>query len=225
MSRTRWPREKAAFRWVLARVRVAAAGTWRSAGALKQSLRSAGRRTARNERVKWMVLLPLRPFGLLWNRVASVWPGSRRRVLLLEDDTSMQRLVAKLLRRRGVRVEVFGDGRSVVARVATAGGRYAALLLDLMMPHEGGLTVLRDLRDHDPSLLGRVILLTASGSGVTDPWSPRVFAVVHKPFSSAELVTTVRACMKQPGSRWTGSARNHGRSRNQIHRTNDRRTQ
>jgi len=43
------------------------------------------------------------------------------------------------------------------------------LLLDLMMPHDGGLTVLRNLRDHHQSLLGKVILLTGSGSGITDP--------------------------------------------------------
>ena len=141
---------------------------------------------------------PLRRFVNLLSRVAPRWPFGHKRVLLLEDDTSMQRLVTKLLKSRRVRVELFGNGSAVIAKIATKSGRYDGLLLDLMMPHEGGLTVLRNLRDHNPSLLGRVILLTASGSAITDRWSHLVFAVVHKPFEGSALVATVRACVEQP---------------------------
>lgn len=132
-------------------------------------------------------------------RIARLWPFGFKRVLVLEDDTTMQRLVAKLLRSIHVRVEVFGNGRDVVRKIVE-GRRYDALLLDLMMPHEGGLTVLRNLREHHPSVLSRVILMTGSGSGITDPWAPLVFAVVHKPFDGSALMTTVRACFRQPES-------------------------
>jgi DNA-binding response OmpR family regulator len=148
---------------------------------------------AKGRRVKMMVLGPLR-------QIAHLWPFGHKRVLLLEDDTSMQKLVARLLRPLHVRVDVFGNGRDVVRKIAVEGERYDALLLDLMMPHEGGLTVLRDLREHHASLLGRVILMTGSGSGITDPWSHLVFAVVHKPFDGSALVTTVRACFGQAES-------------------------
>ncbi|HSP14787.1 MAG TPA: response regulator [Thermoanaerobaculia bacterium] len=139
------------------------------------------------------VLRPLR-------QIARLWPFGRKRVLVLEDDTMMQKLVGKLLRSRRVRVDVFGNGRDVVREIAIKGELYDALLLDLMMPHDGGLTVLRHLREHHASLLGRVILMTGSGSGITDPWSPLVFAVVHKPFDGSALLTTVRACFRQPES-------------------------
>src|SRR3982751_648270 len=110
--------------------------------------------------------------------IARLWPFRYKRVLVLEDDTMMQKLVAKLLRPLHVRVDSFGNGRDVIRTIAD-GERYDALLLDLMMPHEGGLTVLRDLREHHPSLLRRVILMTGSGNSITSPWSPLVFAVVH----------------------------------------------
>ena len=133
-------------------------------------------------------------------RFAHLWPFGYKRVLVLEDDTMMQKLVAKLLRPLHVRVDSFGNGRDVVRKIAVGGERYDALLLDLMMPHDGGLTVLRDLREHHPSVLRRVILMTGSGTSITDPWSPLVFAVVHKPFDGSALVTTVRACFEQPES-------------------------
>jgi DNA-binding response OmpR family regulator len=148
---------------------------------------------AKRRRVQMMVLRPLR-------QIAHLWPFGHKRVLVLEDDTMMQKLVAMLLRSVRVRVDVFGSGRDVVRKIAIDGKRYDALLLDLMMPHEGGLTVLRNLREHHASLLGRVILMTGSGSGITDPWSHLVFAVVHKPFDGSALVTTVRACVRQSES-------------------------
>ena len=130
--------------------------------------------------------------------ITRLWPFGYKRVLVLEDDTMMQKLVAKLLRPLRVRVDVFGNGRDVVRKIELEGERYDALLLDLMMPHDGGLTVLRHLRAHHPSLLGRVIVMSASSHTVIDPWAPLVFAVVHKPFDGSALVTGVTACLRQP---------------------------
>jgi CheY-like chemotaxis protein len=122
-------------------------------------------------------------------------PFGHKRILLLEDDTSMHRLVEKLLRPLHVKVELFGNGRAVVARLATHGKRYDVLLLDLMMPHDGGLTVLRNLQETQPALLERVIVLTGSARAATDPWAHLVHAIVHKPFDPPALVATVRACV------------------------------
>jgi DNA-binding response OmpR family regulator len=133
-------------------------------------------------------------------KIARLWPFGHKRVLILEDDTTMQRLVTKLLKSLPVRVDVFGNGRDVVRKIASESARYDALLVDLMMPHEGGLTVLRNLQANNTALLRRVILMTASGSSITDPWSHLVFAVVRKPFDSSTLVNTVRECVRQPES-------------------------
>ena len=85
---------------------------------------------------------------------------SRKRVLLLDDDASMQRLVARILGKDGFRVDVFLTGRQAIDALAKA--HYDVLLLDLMMPHEGGMTVIRHLRMNDPPMLKRSILFTAS---------------------------------------------------------------
>ena len=138
-----------------------------------------------------------RPLRHLWKRAAPLWPFGHKRILLLEDDTSMQKLVSLLLRPLHMKVDVFGGGRDVIASIASNPNRYDALLLDLMMPQDGGLTVLRELRDNHPELLERVILLTASGTTITAPWLPHVFAVVHKPFEGEQLVSTVEECVRR----------------------------
>ena len=113
----------------------------------------------------------------------------KARLLLLEDDASMQRLVTTLLKRDGYRVDVFGKGNDAIAALDRES--YDALLLDLMMPHEGGMTVIRHLRDNKPELLRRIILLTATTGSVIANLQDEVGAVVRKPFEAAELVATV----------------------------------
>lgn len=115
---------------------------------------------------------------------------SKPRVLLLDDDPSMQRLVATLLRRDGLRVDVVGKGLQAVEKLDQQ--QYDAILLDLMMPHEGGMTVIKVLREKSPQLLQRVILLTATPASVTKSIEKEVFAVVRKPFEAEALVATVR---------------------------------
>jgi two-component system response regulator GlrR len=112
------------------------------------------------------------------------------RVLLLDDDPSMQRLITTLLRREGFRVDVVSEAREAIEKI----GRfdYDVLLLDLMTPTEGGMTVMRHLREDNPPLLKRVVLVTASPASVLRAASKGVFAVVQKPFEAPELVATVR---------------------------------
>ena len=72
----------------------------------------------------------------------------RKRVLFLDDDPSMQRLVSALLKRGGYRVDTFLTGREAIAALERDG--YEVLLLDVMMPHEGGSTVIRHLLKNNP---------------------------------------------------------------------------
>ena len=112
------------------------------------------------------------------------------RVLLLDDDPSMQRLVSTILRRAGFRVETFFTGHEAIA--ALNAGDYDAILLDLMMPHEGGVTVMRHLRKSNPAMLQRVILVTGSPDATATRLSKDIRAVVKKPFKPEELVKIVK---------------------------------
>jgi CheY-like chemotaxis protein len=114
----------------------------------------------------------------------------RKRVLLLDDDPSMQRLVSALLKRGGYRVDTFLTGREAIAALERDG--YDVLLLDLMMPHEGGNTVIRHLTANNPTLLDRALLVTASPEAVLAPLAKKVAGVVKKPFDSAELLGAVK---------------------------------
>ncbi len=114
----------------------------------------------------------------------------RKRVLLLDDDLSMQRLVARILRNQGFRVDAFLTGNQALAALKRQA--YDVILLDLMMPHEGGMTVIRHLRANDPTSLKRSILLTASPGSLIGALSGEVETVVQKPFEAKQLIDTVK---------------------------------
>jgi DNA-binding response OmpR family regulator len=111
-------------------------------------------------------------------------------LLVLDDDVAMQKLVSMLLKRDGYRVDVVGDGRKAIRSIDE--NEYAAVLLDLMMPTEGGMTVIKHLREEKPAMLRKVIVLTATPGSVLKGIAKEVFAVVSKPFQADELLATVR---------------------------------
>lgn len=114
----------------------------------------------------------------------------KSRVLVLDDDVAMQKLVATLLKREGHRVDVVGSGRQAIK--ALEEDTYAVVLLDLMMPHEGGMTVIKHLRETKPEMLQKVILLTATPDAVTKTFAKDVYAIVRKPFEASDLIDAVR---------------------------------
>jgi|SRR5947207_54800 len=117
-----------------------------------------------------------------------------KRVLLLDDDAAMQRLVSTLLKRAGFRVVAVDRGSQAIE--ALKKGAYDAILLDLMMPTEGGVTVVKHLRKENPALLARVLLLTATPESVLKNLEGDVAGVVRKPFTREELVGAVKRVSK-----------------------------
>jgi CheY-like chemotaxis protein len=119
----------------------------------------------------------------------------KSRLLLLDDDPSMQRLMSTLLRREGHRVDVVSEASQAIQQLGRY--KYDALLLDIMTPTEGGMTVIRHLRESRPELLRRVVLVTGSPDSLLKNVSKDVFGVVRKPFEAAELMATVKRAIRQ----------------------------
>jgi CheY-like chemotaxis protein len=113
----------------------------------------------------------------------------KTRLLVLDDDPAMQRLITTLLRRKGYRVDVVSDAGQAMEKIG--GVDYAALLLDVMTPTQGGATVIRELKQNKPHLLKRVILVTGSPASLLKSLAQDAAAVVQKPFDADDLVKAV----------------------------------
>ncbi len=119
------------------------------------------------------------------------------RILLVEDNLDLAELVAKGLSEAGFVTDIIATAGE--ARQALLAMRYSAVVLDLGLPDEDGLSVLRDMRARQNS--APVLLLTARGS-VND----RVIGLrsgaddyLVKPFSLEELIARLEALLRRPG--------------------------
>jgi CheY-like chemotaxis protein len=119
----------------------------------------------------------------------------KARLLVLDDDTTMQKLVSTLLGRQGYKVDVVSSGSQALENIGKH--RYDALLLDVMTPTNGGLTVIRELRESQPEMLKRVVLVTASPDSVLRGVEGDIFGIVRKPFVAAELIDTITRLTSQ----------------------------
>lgn len=76
-------------------------------------------------------------------------PGGRARVLVVEDEAALRRILAKILDRLGYDVETAEDGRSALALLdrAAEAERPDVVITDLVMPRMSGIDLLRALEE------------------------------------------------------------------------------
>ncbi|MEZ5963140.1 MAG: response regulator transcription factor [Planctomycetota bacterium] len=117
------------------------------------------------------------------------------RVLVIEDDQSLAKVVRRGLVEAGLSVDAAGDGESGLHLASSEA--YDAIVLDLMLPRLPGLEVLTRLRARRQAT--PVLVLTAR-DGVED----RVDGLdrgaddyLTKPFALAELVARLRALIRR----------------------------
>jgi two-component system response regulator RegX3 len=118
----------------------------------------------------------------------------RRRVLLVEDESSIAEPLASALEREGFEV---AQARTASDGLDAFRARPPELvLLDVMLPDGDGRDVLREIRS---SSRVPVIMLTARGAEVDRVLGLELGAddYVTKPFSAAELVARMRAVLRR----------------------------
>ena len=110
-------------------------------------------------------------------------------VLIVDDDDPTQKLVQALLRRHGYESVIAANGAAAIE--ALRGERFAAVVLDVMMPHVSGLDVIAYMETMEAPF--PVIVCTAAPPSVTtDVNSPVVKAIVRKPFCRAHSMARTR---------------------------------
>jgi len=117
-----------------------------------------------------------------------------RRVLLVDDEQDILDPVTYALEQEGFEVETAEDG--VAALEAARGGSFDVVILDVMLPGMSGIDVCRTLRGESDV---PIIMLTARDAEVDRVLGLELGAddYVTKPFSTAELVSRVRALLRR----------------------------
>jgi two-component system response regulator CpxR len=132
-------------------------------------------------------------------------PAPASRILLVDDDRELTGMLSEYLVREGFEVAIVHDGDAALERLAPAAGERDCdlVILDVMLPGQSGLDVLRALRQREAP--PPVLMLTARGDDVDRIVGLELGAddYLSKPFNPRELVARMRAVLRRASDRAT----------------------
>jgi DNA-binding response OmpR family regulator len=119
------------------------------------------------------------------------------RILIVEDNSTYGHLVAQRLAQSGLDSDEVTSARAARRAILTV--RYAAVILDLGLPDDDGIVLLRDIRSAEHTM--PIMIVTARHGLEHRLQGLREGAddYLAKPFSMEELVARLHALLRRPG--------------------------
>jgi two-component system, NtrC family, response regulator AtoC len=116
------------------------------------------------------------------------------KILVIDDEANLRKVLAAMLRRDGFDVTVAADGEQGLAEFNKNGADI--VVTDLVMPKAGGMEVLRAVNAANPDV--PVIIITAHGTvdSAVEAIKAGAFDYVTKPFDQAELSAVIAKAAK-----------------------------
>jgi two-component system OmpR family response regulator len=127
----------------------------------------------------------------------TVLPSAKTRILCVEDDADIARMLTDVLKESGFEPVSVGSGAAM--DVILEQGNIDIIILDVMLPGEDGFSICRRLRATSSI---PIIIATARGEEIDRVLGLEFGAddYVTKPFSSRELVARIRALLRRTES-------------------------
>ncbi|SHE38219.1 DNA-binding response regulator, OmpR family, contains REC and winged-helix (wHTH) domain [Marinitoga hydrogenitolerans DSM 16785] len=119
------------------------------------------------------------------------------KILIVEDDRSISRLLELELKHEGFRVEIANDGKEGLEKYEKF--KPDIIILDLMLPEMDGMEIADSIRNYDHNV--GIIMLTARGDLPSRIEGLKVGAddYVVKPFEIEELIARIEALLRRLG--------------------------
>ena len=116
------------------------------------------------------------------------------KLLLVDDDPNMQRMVALFLNKKNYKLDIAGNGRKALDLLDK--NKFDLIISDMQMPIMDGSELLRKIRDKKIKI--PVILISAYTSlDMPNEMDTSDFAaVLFKPFDSSNLIYTIEKVIK-----------------------------
>jgi DNA-binding response OmpR family regulator len=128
------------------------------------------------------------------NTLYGIVPAMPEKILIVEDEISLQETLAYTLKKEGYILETVGDGRSALEAARRL--KPDLIVLDIMLPEMDGFEVARTLRKEMSSA---ILMLTARDDEIDRVVGLEVGAddYLTKPFSMRELIARVKAQLRR----------------------------
>jgi len=117
------------------------------------------------------------------------------KILVIDDEPSMQEVLQKLLKDDGYEVVVASSGKDGLFKLEQSG--YELVICDVMMPDMSGLQTLEEIKRLDPEQM--VIMITAYGSveDAVNSIKSGAFDYITRPYKNETVLNAVQRAIKQ----------------------------
>ena len=118
--------------------------------------------------------------------------GGDERVLVVDDEPGVRKLLARILRSRGYDVFETEDGPSALALLSTSDRQMDLVVTDVMMPKMSGTRLAEEIQTRWPAM--KLLFISGFAHGDTRQTDSPLASVpvLHKPFSPQQIEKTVR---------------------------------
>jgi len=117
------------------------------------------------------------------------------RILVVDDEESIRKLVSTLLSSSGHTVETTSDAREALLKMDSVS--YDAVLVDIRMPQMSGMELYDNIKPRRPELAGRFLFITGdtSDSNTRDFLEKNGLSFITKPFDKETLFEKVNGLL------------------------------
>jgi DNA-binding NtrC family response regulator len=118
------------------------------------------------------------------------------RILVVDDEPDIRNLVSDILTDEGYQVQAAATANK--AREFVQEADYDLVLLDIWMPGEDGISLLKDWQQHN-AIQCPIVMMSGHGTVETAVEATRLgaFSFVEKPLTTAKLISTIRSALDE----------------------------
>ncbi len=116
---------------------------------------------------------------------------TEKKIIIIEDDRRINRLIFYNLSKNGFRPESVYDGKEAMDRLS--GENFDIVILDIMLPGIDGFHICKSIKENPAAFKTFVVMLTAKAESQDKIYGNLVGAdcYITKPFSVAKLMETI----------------------------------
>jgi len=115
-------------------------------------------------------------------------------ILIVEDNLDTQLLISSILRENGYQTFLVADGKEVIRKFNSC--KPDIVLLDIHLPSEDGISILKKLKEIDRETLVIMISGTRGIQNIVETIKLGAYDYVRKPFDQDELLISIKRALK-----------------------------
>ena len=116
--------------------------------------------------------------------------SNQARILVIDDDENITKVVAAILRDKGYSVDIAGSGNEAIKK--TQKNHYDLMLIDIRLPDMEGTELLTKIRDTTPKIRKIIVTGYPTLDNAVTAVNKGADAYVMKPFDVEKMLETVK---------------------------------